>query len=324
MTHQKATASIDLGSNTIRLLIAEPRAEGVPPWRVLDYHHVIARLGEGVRRRGILSEGGMARALAALRDLASRCQKFGIAPDSVHVVATAAVRQAGNGRAFCRMVREETGLSLRVLSGDEEAALALRGSCVVLESEVAADMVLFDIGGASTEFTRVSGGSVVSAISLPLGVIRLVEEGLRGDPPSPEDRALLRQIVEGELAAVDRAWARCGGGVPKFLVGTAGTVTTLAAIDLGMAVYDADVVNRHWMSRAALDAICEQLCAMTHDARAAHPAIEPGRADLIVAGAVMVEAILARWGYERLRCVDAGLLEGAWLAARDGSGREAP
>ena len=306
-------ASIDLGSNTIRLLIAREDPAGTPPWQVVHYHHHIARLGEGVRASGELGEAGMARALAALDDLVARCHRFGVADDAIYATATAAVRQAVNGRDFCRRVKEQTGIAIRVLSGEEEAALALRGSRSVLEPEVANEMVLFDIGGASTEFIRVVDGAMVDVISLPLGVIRLVEEGLHSDPPSDGDWAALRQLADRELDAVTRHWK--DGVVPRHLVGTAGTVTTLAATELGMARYDAEVINHHWMTRPAFDQLRRRLCAMTHAQRQAEPSIEPGRADLIVAGAAIVDGIFARWNHPTLRCVDAGLMEGVLAEA---------
>jgi len=310
-------ASIDLGSNTIRLLIARADHSVTPPWQVVHYHHHIARLGEGVRASGSLGEAGMARALSALADLVARCHRFGVADEAITATATAAVRQSENGRDFCRRVAQDVGITIRILSGEEEAALALRGSRSALEPAVADQMLLFDIGGASTELIRVINGEMVDVISLPLGVIRLVEEGLQSDPPSANDWLKMRQIVDGELDAVAKQWQQ-PSSLPTHLVGTAGTVTTLAAVELNMADYDAETINQHWMRRAAFDQLRADLCAMTHAQRQAHPAIESGRADLIVAGAAIVDAIFSRWDYSSMRCVDAGLMEGVLAEALEG------
>jgi len=309
-------ASIDLGSNTIRLLIARPDSASTPPWQVVHYHHHVARLGQGVRSSGELGEAGMARALVALSDLAARCRRFDVAIDHIDATATAAVRQSGNGRQFCRRVQKETGIAIRILSGEEEAALALRGSRSVLEADVADNMLLFDIGGASTEFIRVINGAMVDVISLPLGGIRLVEEALKHDPPSIDDWTRMRQLADYELDAVACHWQQ--PQVPIHLVGTAGTVTTLAATELAMAEYDADIINQHWMTRSAFDQLRLRLCAMSHVQRQAVSSIEQGRTDLIVAGAAIVDAIFSRWGYRTLRCVDAGLMEGVLAEAMGG------
>jgi len=308
-------ASIDLGSNTIRLLVARADYSVTPPWQVVHYHHHIARLGEGVRSSGVLSAAGMARALSALTDLLARCHRFAVEDQNIAITATAAVRQSENGQQFCHQVAQQLGLSIRVLSGEQEAALALRGSRSVLEAAVADQMLLFDIGGASTELIRVIDGEMVDVISLPLGVIRLVEEGLQSDPPSANDWLTMRQIADGELDAVAQKWQQ--SSLPTHLVGTAGTVTTLAAAELNMAEYDADIINQHWMRRAAFDQLRADLCAMTHAQRQAHPAIESGRADLVVAGAAIVDAIFSRWNHPALRCVDAGLMEGVLAESLD-------
>jgi len=310
-------ASIDLGSNTIRLLIAQIDTAQTPPWKVLHYHHHIARLGEGVRASGLLSAAGMMRALSAVNDLVQRCHRFGVAAEDIYATATAAVRQSENGREFCQQVKESTGVAIRILDGNEEATLALRGSRSVLETEVANNMLLFDIGGASTEFIRVMNGKMVDVVSLPLGVIRLVEEGLKHDPPSADDWATMRQCVDQALHAVVHHW-QDNPQLPLHLVGTAGTVTTLAATALAMTNYDANIINHHWMSRPNFNTLRLRLCAMRHAQRQAIPSIEKGRADLIVAGTAIVDAIFSRWNYQTLRCVDAGLMEGVLAEAIQG------
>ncbi|MDQ6950279.1 MAG: Ppx/GppA phosphatase family protein [Mariprofundales bacterium] len=312
-------AAIDIGSNTIRMIIAH-RASGTPPWQILHYHHHIARLGDGVRKSGRLGEAGAARALSALHDLLARCQRFGVATDHIYATATAAVRQAENGQDFCRMVERECKILVRILSGDEEAALSLRGAATVLESEVRQSMLLFDIGGGSTEFITVRDGAITHAISRPLGVIRLVEEGLQSNPPTTEDWQCMRNLADAELDAVDASWAASPSSqqATKHLVGTAGTVTTLAAVAMDLHPYDAAAINRFVLKRAHFDQLKNTLCAMDLASRQAIPAIEQGRADLIIAGLVIIEAIFDRWGHTALRTVDSGLMEGVLSEALTG------
>ena len=315
-----ARAAIDLGSNTFRLLIARPREAGAPgaPWRRVDYAHRIVRLGEGLHERGALGEAGMKRAISALRDFAAIIRTHGLDPKEARAVATAAMREAKNGEAFARRIERETGIRVRIIPGDEEAALSLAGAAAVLKPETRADMLLFDIGGGSTEFIRARDGQARDAVSRPLGVVRLVEACLRSDPPGEADYAAMKQAAAAHLSAVEQAWRATDGGAPRapaHLVGTAGTVTTLAATEMELVPYDADAVNNHVMTRRAFLDLRDRLCAMTHAERQALPTIEEGRADLIIAGLAIVEAVMDRWGFDAMTVVDAGLLEGAWLAA---------
>ncbi|MDX8408781.1 MAG: Ppx/GppA phosphatase family protein [Mariprofundales bacterium] len=306
-------AAIDIGSNTIRMIIATPAA-GTPPWQMLHYHHHIARLGEGVRQSGQLGQAGIARTLAALEDLTARCRHWQVAPENIFATATAAVRQAENGQQFCCQVKQVTGLQVRILSGEEEAALTLKGAKTVLESDVLASMLLFDIGGGSTEFTTVKDGAITSAISQPLGVIRLVEEGLRSDPPSADDWQIMRQLADDAVQRTEQSWPP-SHQIPQHLVGTAGTVTTLAAVAMEMEIYDADVVNRYQLDRSHFKRLMDTLCALNHDTRQAIPAIEAGRADLIIGGLAIIDAIFERWHHPTLRTVDSGLMEGVLAEA---------
>ncbi len=305
-----AFASIDIGSNTFRLLIAEPD-DGRYPWHTLAYTHRIVRLGEGLHHHGQLSDAGMQRGLSALREFAGILARHGVTADDTLAVATAAMREAANGPEFRDRVLAETGIDIRIIDGEQEAAWSLAGACAVLDEDTRRDMLLFDIGGGSTEFIRAANMRAIDAISRKLGVVRLVEAHLHSDPPSPEDYQAMKRTAFEHLEAVRDFWN--GEDPPSRLVGTAGTVTTLAATELDLFPYDADIINNHVMDRAAFTALRERLLSLNHEQRQAIRTIEPGRADLIVAGLAIVEAVLDYWAYEAMIVVDAGLLEGAWL-----------
>ena len=303
-------AAIDIGSNTLRLLIAAPPGAGTPRRDICRTHRIV-RLGEGLHESGRLSDAGMDRALAALTEFSRLIVEHGSNLADTHAVATAAMREAENGQAFRRRIERETGIRVQIIEGEAEARLSLAGAAAVLRPDTRSDMLLFDIGGGSTEFIRVRDESLVDAVSRKLGVVRLVEAHLSSDPPSAEDYQAMVRAADAHLAEVAAGWP--DGRAPRHLVGTAGTVTTLAATHLDLYPYDLARINNLRMSRAEFTALRDRLLAMTHDERQAVRTIEPGRADLIVAGLAIIDAILARWSYPGLIVVDAGLLEGAWL-----------
>ncbi len=305
-------ASLDIGSNTFRLLIAEPDGAN-SPWKRIHYEHRIVRLGEGLHETGRLSPKARRRALAALGELAEAIRRHGIEPASARAVATAAMREAADGAEFAAEVERACGLRIEIIDGATEAALSAAGASSVLDPEVRKSFLLFDIGGASTEFIRSERGRLVDAESRKLGVVRLVEAHLRSDPPSPGDFEAMRRASLAHLEAVQAGWR--DGRVPAHLVGTAGTVTTLAATQMNLVPYDPDRVNNHRMSRASFQRLRDSLLALNHDERQALPTIEPGRADLIVAGLAIVQAVFDFWQHPEMVVVDAGLLEGAWLQA---------
>ncbi|MDX8401705.1 MAG: Ppx/GppA family phosphatase [Mariprofundaceae bacterium] len=316
MTDRPVFAAIDIGSNTFRLLIAAPNdhdGEDGAPWRTLHYEHRIVRLGEGLHEHGRLGEPGISRALEALGDFRLQLDRFGVPASRLRAVATAAMRAAANGEAIRRRILREAGLEIAIIDGEEEARLSLAGAAAVLRPEIRRDWLLFDIGGGSTEFVRARETEPLHVISRDLGVVRLVEAHLHSDPPSPSDWQAMKDAAHAHLEAVETAWG--GARAPAHLVGTAGTVTTLAATELDLVPYNAEAINNHWMSRAALATLRDRLLAMTHAQRQRIRTIEPGRADLIVAGLAICEAVLERWPRDGFTVVDAGLLEGAWLQA---------
>ncbi len=314
----KPYASIDIGSNTFRLLIAKQNEDkhATTPWHILAYTHRIIRLGEGLHQSGKLCDAAMQRALHAFHEFSKLLKKHHIGASDLSAVATAAMRDAENGLSFCQQVEQETGIHIQIINGEQEANSSLAGSCAVLPKSIRHDFLLFDIGGGSTEFVRAKNGKNIDAISRKMGVVRLVETYLHSDPPCQQDYKAMKIACHDHLDAVEQYWQKSNSQIiaPKHLVGTAGTVTTLAAIDLGLIDYDADIVNNHRIPKQRFFELRDQLLAMTHLERQSIPAIELGRADLMIAGLAIIESIFERWQhYENLITVDAGLLEGAWL-----------
>jgi len=312
MSESRRFAAIDIGSNTFRLLIAEPAAPGAAtPWQTMYYTHRIIRLGEGLHHHGRLADAAIERAMQAFVDFSALLKRFQVPAAHVAATATAAMREADNGPALRERVRRETGIDIRIIGGETEAGMSLAGACAVLDAQTRAHMLLFDIGGGSTEFIRASGGQCRDAISRKLGVVRLVEAHLHSDPPSMTDYQAMLAAADRHLAEVEAYWG--DACPPPALVGTAGTVTTLAATELDLCPYDADIINNHYMSRQAFESLRQRLLGMDHAARQSIRTIEAGRGDLIVAGLAIIDAIFQRWDYEGMVIVDAGLLEGAWL-----------
>jgi exopolyphosphatase / guanosine-5'-triphosphate,3'-diphosphate pyrophosphatase len=297
-------ATIDLGTNTVRLLVAdvEPGALG---WRVVDHAQRVTRLGEGLHASGRLAEVPAARTTAAVVEYVERARRAGAA--RIDLVATSAVRDATNGADYASGLQRATGVAVRVVSGEEEARLTLRGIQQGL-GQTAGTTLAFDIGGGSTEFILARDGALVIAVSLRLGVVPLAERfPFRNAVEPPAYQALVDEVT-GHLAR-ELPPAMVAVRVDR-LVGTAGTVTTLAALDLGLRTYDAARVQGHALTRAAVDALRARLAALDVRQRAALPCLEPGRADLILPGVAIVLATMARLGCDRLVVSDGGLREG--------------
>jgi len=302
-------AAIDIGSNTFRLLIANANDSGT--WKTVYCTHRIVRLGEGLHRSGRLSAAGMDRAVTAMQEFSAMIKQHGLTPDSTYAVATAAMREAENGPELQQRIRTETGIDIRIIDGDSEAQTSLAGAAAVLAAQKRQDMLLFDIGGGSTEFVRARHARVDDAISRKLGVVRLVEAHLHSDPPSAADYNTMLASADEHLAAVETHWG--DGRIPEYLVGTAGTVTTLAAVHLNLYPYVVEKINNHVISQSEFTQQRDRLLTMPLAERQALPSIEQGRADLMVAGLAIIEAIFERWHYPEMTVVDAGLLEGVWL-----------
>jgi exopolyphosphatase/guanosine-5'-triphosphate,3'-diphosphate pyrophosphatase len=300
-------ATVDLGSNTVRLLIADVEAGG-RGWQVVEADQRITRLGEGLAASGRLGEAPAERTAAAVVEYVGRARRA--AAERVAIVATSAVREAANGPAFAAGLELATGERVVVVSGEEEAALTLAGVLGGLDDgdPGAGPTLVFDIGGGSTEFILARGDAPVASVSLRLGVVDLAERyPFAGPVDWPRYRALQAEIAARLAVEVPGAirTARLGR-----LVGTAGTATTLAALHLGLPAYDAGRVQGHVLDRAAVEALLQRLGGLTVDERAALPCLEAGRGDLIVAGTAIVLATLDLTGAGRMVVSDRGLREG--------------
>jgi exopolyphosphatase / guanosine-5'-triphosphate,3'-diphosphate pyrophosphatase len=296
-------ATIDLGSNTVRYLLVE--ADGGPSWRVLDQDQRVTRVGQGLAATGRLGDAPMARTAAAVVEYCERARRHGAG--EVLVVATSAVREAANGREFAAGLERATGAEIRIVSGQDEARLTVRGVLAGLP-DLAAPLVVFDIGGGSTEFILWRDGGVAASASLRLGVVPLAERHPFPGPVAIDRYRDLEAEVEARLAR--ELPGEITGARVETLVGTAGTVTTLAALDLALAAYDAERVQGHRLTRAAVSRERARLCALTVDGRAALPCLEPGRADLIVPGVAIVEAAMECFRAAALIVSDWSLREG--------------
>ncbi len=305
-------AGVDIGSNTLRLLIArvEPGERLVP----LAAARRMTRLGEGMGKEAVLRPLAIDRAMEALGEF--HRQIVFHRPDLVTVVATSAVREAGNRDEFLRRVKAESGLEVDVLSGQEEARRTLLGAWWGLQHagvDGQTACLLIDIGGGSTEYVLGRDGTVDGWDSTPLGVVRLTERFLRHDPPSAAEIEALRRYIESELEAT----ANRIGPIPAacHVAGTAGTVTTLGALLQKLDRYDPLVVNGMRLPAKAVDEWVARLIGMTTTQRRAWPLMEAGRAELIVAGGVVLQSSLRRWQLDGLLVSDWGLKEGIILEA---------
>jgi exopolyphosphatase / guanosine-5'-triphosphate,3'-diphosphate pyrophosphatase len=302
---------LDLGTNNCRLLVARPTAEG---FRVIDAFSRIVRLGEGLSLTGRLSEAAIARTLEALKICRDKMSARGVS--RARTIATEACRSAANGPAFVATVRERLGIDLEVVDRETEAHLAAAGIGELADKD-ADSTVMFDIGGGSSEIIWLGfdgsgprrAGRVKAWESLRLGVVSLAEK-FGGVDVSDEAFAAMRTDVAEALApfaARVENEARCS----RFhLLGASGTVTTIAGVHLDLPRYDRRAVDGLWLGRAQVDQAIARLRAMSYAERAANACIGHGRADLVLAGCAILEAIRLRFPAERLRIADRGLREG--------------
>lgn len=306
-------AALDLGTNNCRLLIAQPTRPG--QFRVVDAFSRIVRLGEGLAASGRLSDGAMDRAVDALRVCASKLKNREIR--RMRLIATEACRQASNGAEFLARVVAETGLELEIIDRETEARLAVSG-CSSLVGRETRSVVLFDIGGGSSEIAVIRIGDnrfnrlanhITHWTSLPVGVVTLSERhGGRDVTPDLFEGMVVE--VEGMLANFNCPAIEIDHADDFHLIGTSGTVTTLAGVHLDLPRYDRRKVDGIWLSDDEVSAMQAKLLSWDFASRAANPCIGPDRADLVLAGCAILEAIRRRWPSPRMRVADRGLREG--------------
>ncbi len=304
-------AGIDIGTNSLRLLIAETNRGS---FREIHSDRRITRLGQNLDLTGRLSEEARSRTLQVLCDFSGRIRRH--CAQFISAIGTSALRNASNSREFILEVHRETGLDIRVITGAEEARLTLLGVAYSLKgmggkinNPLAASLVV-DIGGGSTEIIISRPGEVPTTDSLPLGAVYLTERFITHDPPSPEDAVLLRSAVRRVL---DDRTDEMQPVPSSMFVGTAGTITTLAAIEQGLEVYDSRKINRFVLTREVIDDIVEKLSGLTLRERRAIRGLEQGREDIIFVGAVVAQELMIRFGYTSMLVSDWGLREGILL-----------
>ena len=306
-------AGIDIGTNTIRLLVAET---GATSHRVLYSGRTITRLGQDLDRTNTIAPDARDRSLRALEEFVSIIPRYDTAATAV--VGTSAFRNALNAEQFIALVRQRTGLEVSVIAGAEEARLTLLGVTRALARGSAgngllASSLVIDIGGGSTELIATTRGAVASMECLPLGAVYLTERYVRSDPATAGELDELRIAVRSELAGWESGALRRSGIAPGDLAvcaGTAGTVTTLAAMDQGLANYDPDRINGYILERDSLDRMVFQLSTATLEQRRKIAGLEPGREDIILGGAVIAQEIMARCNARQMLVSDWGLREG--------------
>ncbi|WP_411277651.1 Ppx/GppA family phosphatase [Gaiella sp.] len=290
--------AVDLGTNSTRLLVAD-----VENGRITEVVRrlAITRLGEGVDVSGELLRAAIARVHAVLDGYA--CEAADLGAERVLAVATSAVRDASNGQAFLEDLGDRYGWETRLLDGEQEAAMTFRG--VTSDRTLDAETLMVDIGGGSTELLVGGPGGVSFATSLQAGCVRVTERFLADDPPTTNQLETARAHVRSLLAAlaVERA------------IGVAGTVTTVAAIDLGLAEYDPVRIHGHRISRAAADSALTHLSALPLAERERVPGLEPARAPVILGGLVVLCEVMTRYDLEEIEASERDILHGAALVA---------
>lgn len=321
-------AALDLGTNNCRLLVASPTRPG--QFRVVDAFSRIVRLGEGLTASGRLADAAMDRAVEALKVCAGKLA--GRQVRGRRLIATEACRSAANGEEFLARVASETGLQLEIINRETEARLAVSGCGSLIEQDVQA-VVLFDIGGGSSEIALIDlsakrtprlANHIVAWTSLPVGVVSLAER-FGGRDVTPESYEAMVGDVTGMLGRFEGRGklGELASGAEFHLLGTSGTVTTLAGVSLGLEKYERRRVDGLWMSSGDVDAMSNMLLGWDFAARVANPCIGADRADLVLAGCAILEAIRRQWPSQRLRVADRGLREGILteLMASDGAWR---
>jgi exopolyphosphatase/guanosine-5'-triphosphate,3'-diphosphate pyrophosphatase len=300
-------AAIDIGTNTTRLIVAKVSGSSLEE---LDRRTTITRLGEGVDKSGSLSEAGIERVFETLAGYREIVDELGA--DRALALATSAVRDASNGGDFLKDVESRFGFRVRMLSGSEEALLAFRGATI--GRTLPEPVLVVDIGGGSTELIVGDANGPSFHVSLDIGAVRLTERYLHGDPPTPAELEHCATIVRELLLD------RIPTGVlrePRAAIGNAGTITTIAALDQHLPAYDRELVHGYSISRHAVREQYARLAALPLSERRLVPALEPERAPVIVAGAIVCRELLDVFALEAIEASELDILDGAALLAAE-------
>ena len=303
-------ASIDIGSNTARLLILE--STGDQKFKLLVSKRSITRLGEGIEAQGKLTEHRMQTTLKVLSRFRQICLENGDPP--LFAVATSAVREASNGQEFVRLAKKETGIDIKIITWEEEARLTLEGVYWKIPHENRR-VITFDIGGGSTEFILSEGENIKDFCSTSLGVVKLTEKFITQHPVDEKEYHSLQNHLQYELQKVKN---KLSAFLPELLIGTAGTVTTLAALKENIYPYDPEKIHGSTFSRPEAESILDDLKGKSLSQRLLLKPMEPGREDLIIAGTAIVLETMRAFGCEILTVSEYSLREGLILRAMNG------
>ena len=294
-------ATIDIGTNSVLLLVAEAEQGGSGALRPVVERATVTRLGEGVDRNRRLLPEAAERTLACLTDYAGTLREQGVT--RLDAVGTSAMRDAAGGQEFVARAAQILGIAPRVIDGQEEARLTFAGALSGLP--ITGGVMVFDIGGGSTEIvvgeTGPDGGKIAEAVSLDIGSVRLFERHVRSDPPSAAELARVEQDIALALTSAPQL------APGAALVGVAGTVTQLAALELELTRYDAARVHGSELSRSAVERLAAKLAASTLAQRRVLPGMEPSRADVLVVGSAIARAVLQWSGASSLVVSDRGV-----------------
>ena len=291
-------ATFDIGSNTVLMLAAEVDERRQP--RILAELSRITRLGRGVDKNGRLDPDSSALTLATLQEFAATAGGLGV--ERIAAAATAALRDAADGPEFIARVKERAGIELQIIPGAEEAALSHLAVVRGLSLDPSLPLLIVDIGGGSTELIRAEAGTELKLVSLQIGSVRLTERCVHSDPPSDADTAALCATIEGALDGL--GWGRFR---PARVVGIAGTVTTLCGVALGLHSYDSGVVHGRRLPRTEVGRVIDLLRSLPQAERLKLPGLPEGRADVLFAGATILEHVLERFGASEVTVSDQGV-----------------
>jgi exopolyphosphatase/guanosine-5'-triphosphate,3'-diphosphate pyrophosphatase len=316
------SAAIDVGSNTIRLLIGNCRDGRID---LIVYERRITRLAEGITRSGILRDERIEASVAVLKEFSSLIKRNGV--KTVSAVATSALREAFNSKVFIEKILAYTGISISVISGEKEAELTLKGVLSSFPESVLSmynSLLIMDIGGGSTEWILCSGENPVGMGSIPIGVIKLLENCIKTDPVSETDISALNREI---LSAVEIFKKDIGNRLERkaCFVGTAGTFSTLASLDLHLKTYSRGKIHLHRIPLHRLLDIRNRLVALPVKERMNVAGLEPGRADLIIPGIQFTISLMENFAFDELIVSDYGLLEGVFLESlKEGDEKDIP
>ncbi len=299
------TASIDIGTNTVRLLICANSPGNKPKKLYID--RVITRLGEGFsQNRHFIAQSATDRTISALNKFSEIIKEY--QATKIRAVATSVVRESENGPEFVRKAQYETGIKIDVISGKEEAELTVMGVLNSIKAKTR-EYLIFDIGGGSTEYVYTLNSRILNQKSIRMGVVHLTEEFLTSDIESPDEIAKLSLIIENILHKELQDFKIADKSEP-FLIGTAGTPTTLAAMQLRLTKYNPELINNHILTRAWISETLDQLIKIPIKDRANIPGLEKGREDLIITGSLILLKTMDRFSANELIVSDGGVLEG--------------